>query len=150
MNCKLRLFVFCFCFLSLYFQTIHAETLWSDKRPGWLEKAENAKPLLQYDTIRPLAVVKAVNDSTGFQNWRYETAPETISSFLGANLKTVNEITLDFGRHMTGYFTFHTKTLSRCQDAPVRIRFFFAELPAELNPPVGSLERKSQPRMDAR
>lgn len=60
-------------------------------------------------------------------------------------MKNVQEITLDFGRHLTGYFTFHTKTLSRCQDAPVRLRFFFAEMPAELNTPLepwkGSLSR---------
>lgn len=54
----------------------------------------------------------------------------------GKNFKDVKEITLDFGKHLTGYFTFHTKTLNRCQDAPVRIKFFFAEMPAELNTPL--------------
>lgn len=57
----------------------------------------------------------------------------------------MKSVTLDFGWHLTGYFTFHTKTLNRCQDAPVRIKFTFGEAPAELNTPLdpwqGTLSR---------
>ncbi len=34
------------------------------------------------------------------------------------------------------YFRFHTKATRGCQDAPVRLKFFFGELPAELNTPL--------------
>ena len=36
---------------------------------------------------------------------------------------------------MTGYYTFTLSTLERAQDAPVRIKFTFAEMPVELNTP---------------
>jgi hypothetical protein len=44
--------------------------------------------------------------------------------------------TFDFGRHMVGYLTINTKTLRRCQDAPIRLKLFMGELPAELNTPL--------------
>ncbi len=121
------------------------DMVWGNQREGWLAKAEAATPELKHQIVRPQSVVTAVNDSAAYQYWRYDFAGNPSELLYGRNMKDVQEITLDFGRHLTGYFTFHTKTLSRCQDAPVRLRFFFAEMPAELNTPLepwkGSLSR---------
>lgn len=121
------------------------DMVWGNQREGWLAKAEAATPELKHQIVRPQSVVTAVNDSAAYQHWRYDFAGNPSELLYGRNMKDVQEITLDFGRHLTGYFTFHTKTLSRCQDAPVRLRFFFAEMPAELNTPLepwkGSLSR---------
>lgn len=113
-----------------------ADTMWGEQRSRWLDIAEASKPELHKAVIKPLSVVKAINDTSAYQHWRYETIGNPKDMLYGKNFKEVKEITLDFGKHLTGYFTFHTKTLNRCQDAPVRIKFFFAEMPAELNTPL--------------
>lgn len=113
-----------------------ADTMWGEQRCRWLDIAEASKPELHKAVIKPLSVVKAINDTSAYQHWRYETIGNPEDMLYGKNFKEVKEITLDFGKHLTGYFTFHTKTLNRCQDAPVRIKFFFAEMPAELNTPL--------------
>lgn len=113
-----------------------ADTMWGEQRSRWLDIAEASKPELHKAVIKPLSVVKAINDTSAYQHWRYETIGNPEDMLYGKNFKEVKEITLDFGKHLTGYFTFHTKTLNRCQDAPVRIKFFFAEMPAELNTPL--------------
>jgi len=114
-------------------------------RAHWLDMAEGLKPALVHRILTPRAVVAAVNDTAVFQHWRYDSTGTPEDMLYNRSLKDVKKITLDFGRHMTGYFTFRTRTLFRCQDAPVRIKFFFGELPAELNTPLnpwkGSLSR---------
>lgn len=123
-----------------------ADDLYKADRSRWLQIANETKPTLHFRTVCPVAVVNAVKDDGAFQGWRYAKAQEEASSLLRRNFKEVGEATLDFGQHLVGYFRFHTKTLgSRPQDAPIRLRFFFAELPAELNTPLdpwhGSLSR---------
>lgn len=120
-----------------------AQDVFAAHRSSWLEKA-NVKPELKTTVLKPVSIVKAVKDASAFQGWRYEKVanPEELYD---KNFKEVKQVTLDFGRHMVGHFTFHTRTLTRCQDAPVRIRFTFGELPAELNTPLdpwkGTLSR---------
>lgn len=122
-----------------------AERMFDTQRERWLSIAEAAKPELKHTLLRPASVVKAVNDSSAFQNWRFEAIGTPEDMLYDKNFKDVKQITLDFGKHLTGYLTIDTKTLSRCQDAPVRVKLFFGELPAELNTPLdpwkGSLSR---------
>lgn len=103
-------------------------------REAWLKKAEDAKPALNYTEALPVATVRAVQDAGSFQGWRFEEEG-TPEALYGKNFKDVGSVTLDFGKHLVGYFQFHTKTLSNCMDAPVRFRLTFAEMPAELNTP---------------
>ena len=114
------------------------------KRAEWLRKAEEAKPELSSKTYRPLYLVQPVEDETAYQEWRIEKTDE-LSSYIGTNMREVPDVMLDFGRHMTGYFTFRIKTLRATQDAPIRIRFTFGEVPAEMATPFdpfpGSLSR---------
>jgi alpha-L-rhamnosidase len=42
---------------------------------------------------------------------------------------------VDFGEHITGYFTFSVEELGRAVDAALRIKFTFGEVPAELATP---------------
>lgn len=125
--------------------TARADVMFGTERGRWLAEAEEATPQLKETVVRPVAVVRAVNDTAAYQHWRYDAAGDPADMLYNRNFKEIKEITLDFGRHLTGYFTFHTRTLNRCQDAPVRIRFFFGEMPAELNTPLdpwpGTLSR---------
>lgn len=114
------------------------------KRDEWLRKAEEAKPELTSKIFRPLCLVQPVEDENAYQGWRIEKTGE-LSSYIGTNMREVPDVMLDFGRHMTGYFTFRIKTLRATQDAPIRIRFSFGEVPAEMATPFdpfpGSLSR---------
>ena len=116
---------------------VQAEDLYQADRARWMQIAAQEKPVLKYQTLRPVGVVRAVQDAQAFQGWRYERVGEPQTMLYNQNFKDVKGLTLDFGRHMVGYFKFHTKTIgNRPQDAPVRIKFFFGELPAELNTPL--------------
>lgn len=119
--------------------------VYQGQRERWLEMAENCKPELVETIVRPKGVVAPVADNSAYQNWRFDFLGNPDSLLYNQNFKDIKEITLDFGDHYTGYFTFSTKTLSRCQDAPVRICIFLGENPAELNTPLepwpGTLSR---------
>ncbi len=113
-----------------------AADVFESDRARWLRIAEESKPELHSTIVKPEFVVSALNDTSAFQHWRYRTIGSPDSLLYGQSFKTVREITLDFGRHMVGYFSFKVKTLSRCLDAPIRLKFFFGELPAEINTPL--------------
>ena len=118
-------------------QHVQAEDMYKADRARWMQIAAQEKPVLKYQTVKPVGVVKAVQDAQAFQGWRYEQVGQLQELLYNKNFKDVKTLTLDFGRHLVGYFKFHTKTLgNRPQDAPVRIKFFFGELPAELNTPL--------------
>ena len=114
------------------------------KREEWLRKAEEAKPELISKVYRPLYLVHPVEDERAYQGWKMEKTAE-LSSYIGTNMRDVPDVMLDFGRHVTGYFTFRIRTLRATQDAPIRIRFTFGEVPAEMatsfDPFPGTLSR---------
>lgn len=110
------------------------EDVYAPWRLSWAKKAEEAKPVLFEQTVRPVALVRSVADTSAFQGWRMlPYAP--VSDYYSLSLKQQPEVTVDFGKHLTGYFTFRIRTLARTQDAPIRLRFTFGEVPAELNTP---------------
>lgn len=130
-----RIFI-CSFILTCCHLAVSAERAYDSERERWLRVAEETKPVLRETIVRPDRVVDPVNDSTAFQHWRYDSIGNPAELLYGRNFKDIREITLDFGSHLTGYFTFMPATLNRCQDAPVRLKFFFGELPAELNTPL--------------
>ena len=123
---------------------VQQEDVYAQWRASWAEKAEAAKPVLHETVLRPLYLVRGVQDSLAYQGWRMERCGE-MSSYYGVSLKQMPSVSVDFGRHITGYFSFRVKTLSRTQDAPLRFRFTFGEVPSEMNVPFdpfpGTLSR---------
>jgi len=91
-----------------------------------------------------LHVVKIVSDSTAFQGWRVVKLYPVDSSYLSSFKKT-NDIIIDFGEHVTGYYSFSLRAARGTADAPLRLRFTFGEVPAEVvtpfDPYPGSLSR---------
>lgn len=120
------------------------QDVFADRRAEWAAKAEEAKPVLTRKVYRPLCLVQPVADSAAYQGWRIEKVGE-MSSYYGTSLKQNPDVMVDFGRHMTGYLTFKVKTLYRTQDAPMRLKFTFGEVPAEMAVPFdpfpGTLSR---------
>lgn len=107
-------------------------------------KAEQAMPELVKTVYRPLYLVEGVRDSSAYQGWRMRRSGE-LSDYYGVSLKQRPCVTVDFGKHITGRFSFRVRTLSRTQDAPLRLKFTFGEVPAEMNVPFdpfpGTLSR---------
>ena len=113
-------------------------------RASWAMKAEQAMPELVKTVYRPLYLVEGVRDSSAYQGWRMRRSGE-LSDYYGVSLKQRPCVTVDFGKHITGRFSFRVRTLSRTQDAPLRLKFTFGEVPAEMNVPFdpfpGTLSR---------
>ena len=127
-----------YIFSLMIFLTIiscSAQEIFANQRNTWLQKAEEAKPALHETIVHPISIVKAVADKNAYQGWRYEKQDE-IEKLYTTNFKELKSVTVDFGKHLTGYFSFHTQILTNCEDAPVRLKFTFAETPAELNTPL--------------
>ncbi len=121
-----------------------AQDVYKEQRGGWLQIAEQQKPQLHKSICRPLTACRPVEDKTAYQGWVMQ--PDNgMESLYTKSFKEIKEITLDFGRHMTGYLTVRLRTTDRVQDGPLRFRFTFAEMPAELatpfDPYTGTLSR---------
>ena len=112
-----------------------SQDVYAPWRSDWADKAQAAIPELRKETVRPLSLVRSVRDAAAFQGWRMEPAGN-MEQYYGQSMKKAPVVIVDFGRHLTGYFTFRIRTTYRTQDAPIRIKFTFAEVPAELNTPL--------------
>lgn len=108
---------------------------WADKRVDWLNKAQANMPELKHTLVKPVAIVKGVEDENAFQGWRMEPSGEPIESFYKTSLKSHAPIILDLGDHYTGYLTLKVNHTGMPADAPVRLKLTFAELPAEVMTP---------------
>ncbi len=108
---------------------------WADKRVDWLSKAQANMPELKHTLVKPVAIVKGVEDEKAFQGWRMEPSGEPIESFYKTSLKSHAPIILDLGDHYTGYLTLKVNHTGMPADAPVRLKLTFAELPAEVMTP---------------
>lgn len=116
--------------------TCLAQSAYFSNSKEWLRKAEACKPELSYQTISPVRTVRSVQDAKAFQGWRMEDAGSTDILF-NEPFKKHPSITLDFGNHYTGFLTFSIKPFGLvAADAPVRLKFTFAEVPGELNTPL--------------
>ncbi|MES2807346.1 MAG: glycoside hydrolase [Bacteroidota bacterium] len=133
---------FTLVFLS---QHSHSQDLYAPYRKAWLEKAEQYKPVLTQTIKKPTAIVRLEKDPQAFQGWKTVNT-NNIEQLYTAPLNRKNSgLVVDFGEHLTGYCTFTLKTLRGDMDAPLRLKFTFGEVPAELATPFdpyrGSLSR---------
>ncbi|MDR1623773.1 MAG: glycoside hydrolase [Tannerellaceae bacterium] len=113
----------------------YAQDFYSQKdRNYWLGKAEENIPKLTESIEQPKEVVRMVEDKGAYQGWKAERA-FPVQQFYQTSLKKQESFILDFGEHLTGYFTFAVTPLNRTPDAPARIKFTFGEVPSELATP---------------
>ncbi len=94
--------------------------------------------------MSPTGIVKMVADGAEFLRWRVErvSPAEALSDRL---LRRGDVAIIDFGRHLTGHFSFSIAGEGRGVDSPARLKLTFAEVPAEvaepLDPYKGGLSR---------
>lgn len=134
-------FLLAICFFA---GPVNAQDVFATQRKGWLQKAEQNKPVLTETIRRPASLVLLVHDSSIFQGWK--TVPgKALDSLYEQSFKKQSGLVLDFGEHLTGSFSFSLKARRGTPDGPLRFRFTFGEVPAELATPFdpypGSLSR---------
>jgi len=124
---------FLVCFSAL------AQDPFKDERSRWLEKAQTSIPKLTETVKSPKGVVTVGKDASAYQGWKV-VSMDPIDSLYSGSFKKKSGIVLDFGEHLTGYFSFSVEDIRRVVDAPLRFKFAFAEMPAEVMMPFDPYE----------
>lgn len=120
---------------SIYALTSFAQDFYTvEERDRWLQKAQEFTPALSETVKRPVGTVNIVKDESEFQ-WRKVAPGDSMQTFYKTSLKSSPAFIIDFGEHLTGYFTFAVSPLNKTPDAPARIKFTFGEVPAEVTTP---------------
>jgi alpha-L-rhamnosidase len=137
---KFPFFILIFLFIS---SILVAQDFYQSQRQGWLKKAEELKPKLTEIVKKPIYLVDLVKDASAFQGWKaIRKAP--MDSLYKSSFKEKSGVVVDFGEHLTGYCNF-TILPQGTPDGPLRFKFTFGEVPAELtasyNPFPGGLSR---------
>lgn len=113
---------------------VNAQGVYQASRATWLKKAEDSKPKLVETIKQPTGIVNLVKDNAAFQGWKATPAGD-MKRLYTTSFKKQSGIVVDFGEHLTGYFSFTVKTIDKPSDSPVRLKFIFGEVPAELTTP---------------
>ncbi|MDR0394629.1 MAG: glycoside hydrolase [Tannerella sp.] len=128
-------FIFCCTMLVSFTLAASGQDFYTpDERADWLQKAHENIPVLKETVMRPQGIVNIVEDANSFQGWKAGPSV-SIEEFYKASLKSRSGIIIDFGEHLTGYFTFTVSPMNRTPDAPARIKFTFGEVASELVTP---------------
>ncbi|WP_121355616.1 alpha-L-rhamnosidase-related protein [Flavisolibacter nicotianae] len=135
----------CYLFAFVVFaRGVKAQDVFAAQRKDWLQKAEQNKPVLNETVRKPTALVTLVRDSNAFQGWKTVPA-KPLDSLYQQSFKKQSGVVLDFGDHLTGFYSFTLKARRGTPDGPLRFRFTFGEVPAEMATPFdpypGSLSR---------
>lgn len=114
-----------------------AQDFYEGKRKIWLQKAEQYKPALTVTEKSPQTVVKIVPDEQAFQGYKTVNI-NPIDSLYTMPFRLRKNVTIDFGEHMTGYFSFSVRSTGLAADGPLRFKLTFGETPAEVTVPFDS------------
>lgn len=83
---------------------------------------------------KPVALAVMVKDTSAFQWWKAMKVA-SVDSLYTSSFKKQSGVVVDFGEHLTGHFSFTLKAIRGTSDAPLRLRFKVAEVPAEVATP---------------
>jgi alpha-L-rhamnosidase len=141
MNFKFLFILIC---AAILVETSYSQDVYKNERNNWLKIAKQTEPKLKETVKRPTKIVAVIKDEKQFQGWKIE-AKASPDTFYTTSFKKQSGIVLDFGEHLTGFVTFKIEDNGRAADAPLRIKFTFGEVPAELAEPFdpyqGTLSR---------
>jgi alpha-L-rhamnosidase len=119
---------------GLFCTSTYGQDVYSASRQQWLSQAASLTPDLNETTKAPLQVVKIVKEAAAFQGWSAKPT-NTIKEFYNTSFKKQKSVILDFGEHLTGYFSFTITPSQRIPDAPLKFKLVFGEVPAEVMTP---------------
>jgi len=96
-----------------------------------LEIAESLEPKLIKEKVQPIRKVKIIRDENVFQGWKVKDFG-SIEALTKISFKTSDSFTIDFGNHQVGYINLSINPLGSHQDAPLRLKLKFGEMPCEI------------------
>ena len=131
--CQVAVFL-AFCIFSLP-KDASAQDVYAPWRSGWLKKAETYKPALKETIKKPIGIVKIAKEPSAFQGFKAISAGNIDQLYNSSFNKANSGIVVDFGEHLTGYCTITINTRQGNMDAPLRLKFTFGEVPAEMATP---------------
>lgn len=130
--------------LALLSLNVSAQCYTESQQQTWLQKAEASKPVLNITTHHPVREVKIVADANAFQGFK-AVEDGDINDLYSKSFKKKKEVIVDFGKHLVGNVSFKIKDIGPMQDAVLRFKVTFGEIPSDLGLPVepytGSLSR---------
>ena len=130
--------------LALFSLNVSAQCYTESQQQTWLQKAEASKPVLNKTTHHPVREVKIVADANAFQGFK-AVEDGDINDLYSKSFKKKKEVIVDFGKHLVGNVSFKIKDIGPMQDAVLRFKVTFGEIPSDLGLPVepytGSLSR---------
>lgn len=130
--------------LALFPLNVSAQCYTESQQQAWLQKAEASKPVLNKTTHHPVREVKIVADANAFQGFK-AVEDGDINDLYSKSFKKKKEVIVDFGKHLVGNVSFKIKDIGPMQDAVLRFKVTFGEIPSDLGLPVepytGSLSR---------
>ncbi len=105
------------------------------QRAAWLTKADACKPELAKTVKSPQRLVTMKKTTQAYQGWEAVKSGD-IETLYQTSLKKQSDVIVDFGEHLTGYFSCSLDLIGKNEsDAPTRLKFTFGEVPAELATP---------------
>ena len=123
--------------------------VWAQKytvaqQQAWLQKAEACKPVLKKTVHHPVQEVEIVKDNNAFQGYKAVKTGD-IADLYRKSFKQKKEVIVDFGEHLVGNVSFKIKDIGSMQDAVLRFKVTFGEVPSDLalpiEPYIGGLSR---------
>lgn len=91
---------------------------------------QNMHPKLIYKRVEYKGIAEIAADNNAFGGFYAKTRKPSL--FENRALHKGDSLILDFGNHYVGYFGFKIRALRAPCDAPLKIKLYFAEIPAEL------------------
>jgi hypothetical protein len=116
-----------------------SQEIYNGQRSQWLSIAEEFVPELITSIKRPVGIVTIKEDQNGFQGYSAIFKSKTDSYFASSMKRNSGEV-LDFGEHLTGFVSVTIEKKDLVVDAPIRLKFIFAEVPAESVSPFDPYE----------
>lgn len=121
--------------LALFSLNVSAQCYTESQQQAWLQKAEASKPVLNKTTHHPVREVKIVADANAFQGFK-AVEDGDINDLYSKSFKKKKEVIVDFGKHLVGNVSFKIKDIGPMQDAVLRFKVTFGEIPSDLGLPV--------------
>jgi hypothetical protein len=103
----------------------------------WLDVAEANKPVLNHKKIFPKNLVEIKRSKLAFHGWSVK-GKSIANTLFQHKLSTGDSFTLDFGEHVVGYLHFLLTLIGEAMGGPLRLKFVFGEIPAEIAKPFDS------------
>lgn len=126
--------IFLTTLVSFYSTKAICQDVYGSSRKQWLSIAEELKPDLTKTVETPQRIVSLVEDKSSFQGWK-TVSGEPLTDLYEKSFKEKKTVILDFGKHLTGYFSFKVTPFRGTPDAPLKFKLIFGEVPSEIATP---------------